>query len=338
MLTRLRRMWRGASAQFKGIAANSEASAHRLKQLSSQMDQLQRETRLLLGALSLPPADVWRSKPPWMEGAPATSAFSRSTMCRQDSFEQAYFPYWTRRVGSALSYHRKLWEHVFICQALWERGAIRSGAKALGFGVGREPLTAFFAAEGCEVTATDLAPETAAEKGWTRTAQHAPGLEALRHLHVCSDEQFDRNVTFRVCDMNDIPPDLTEFDLCWSACALEHLGSIERGLAFIERSVDCLKPGGWAVHTTEFNVSSNGLTVEEGGTVLFRRRDLEELEGRLRAKGHQVAPFDFDPGLMPLDRYIDVAPYRAEPHLKVALAGFAATSFGIIVQKAPEGV
>ena len=129
------------------------------------------------------------------------------------------------------------------------------------------------------------------------------------------------------------PADLTGFDFCWSACALEHLGSIELGLKFIENSVDCLKPGGWAVHTTEFNLSSNDQTVDNLGTVLFRQRDFEALAARLAAKGHTVAPFDFRPGAGALDRYIDVAPYRPEPHLTLALMGYATTSFGIIVQR-----
>jgi len=68
------------------------------------------------------------------------------------------------------------------------------------------------------------------------------------------------------------------------------------------------------------------------GTVLFRRRDMEVLAERLSARGHLVAPFDFDPGLAPLDRYIDVPPYRSEPHLKLAIEGFATTSIGFIVQ------
>jgi 2-polyprenyl-3-methyl-5-hydroxy-6-metoxy-1,4-benzoquinol methylase len=320
MLMRLREMW-------------GWASGHRLSQLSAQVDQMQRETRLLLGALSLPPVELWRGRPPLVEGAPAVNAINHSTLCRQDSFEQPYFSYWARRVGAVLKYHRKIWEYVFICQALWEREAIRPGASALGFGIGRDPMAAFFAAEGCVVTATDMAPEAAAGKGWAATAQHAASLETLRYPQICPNEVFDRNVTFRVCDMNEVPADLCDFDFCWSACALEHLGSIEHGLAFIERSVECLKPGGWAVHTTEYNVTSNNQTVSQGSTVLFRRRDMEELAQRLEAKGHRVAPFDFDPGMMPLDRYIDVAPYRSEPHLKLALEGFTSTSFGVIVQK-----
>lgn len=333
MFKRVNEIWRRTLADIRAIAETTMFNGHRLNHLSHQIDQLQHETRLLLGYLSLPAPELWTSGPAPREGGPAAGAFACATLCRQDSFEQPYFAHWTRKVGSALSYHRKLWEYVFICQALWERGALVPGARGLGFGVGREPLTACFAAEGCQVTATDMAPEDAAERGWAATVQHAAGLEALRNPLVCPDHQFDANVAYRVCDMNAVPADLAGYDFCWSACALEHLGSIEHGLAFIERSVDCLKPGGWAIHTTEFNIGSNDLTVQEGGTVLFRRRDMEELAARLTARGHRVAPFDFDPGLAPLDRYIDVAPYRTAPHLKLALAGFAVTSIGVIVQR-----
>jgi hypothetical protein len=35
-----------------------------------------------------------------------------------------------------------------------------------------------------------------------------------------------------------------------------------------------------------------------------------------------------------MERFIDVPPYRSEPHLVLALKGYATTSFGLIVQKA----
>jgi hypothetical protein len=329
LFERLQRVWR----QFNEISENTRLGAQRLDDLSAQVDQLARENRLLLGHLSLPPDNIWRDKRNWIAGGPAFCAFPNSTPCRQESFEQPHFPYWSRRLAMGFCYHRKAWEHVFICQALWERGAIRPDARGLGFGVGREPLTALFASEECDVVATDISAREATEMGWSASAQHAAGLETLRNEDICPAAQFDRRVSFQVCDMTDIPDDLMDFDFCWSACALEHLGSIEQGLQFVERSIECLKPGGWAVHTTEFNVSSNEDTVTEGGTVLFRRRDLLTLEQRLTAKGHRVAPFDFNPGTAPLDRYIDVPPYRSEPHLKLALEGYASTSIGIIVQR-----
>jgi 2-polyprenyl-3-methyl-5-hydroxy-6-metoxy-1,4-benzoquinol methylase len=335
MFKRLAHYCRSGIGKFNRIAEDGAQNAHRLRELSSQVEQLQREMRLLLSYLSRPTVDLWPPKRDGLDGAPAAMAFANASMCRQDSFEQPYFPYWARKIGVGLNYHRKVWEYVFICQALWERGALAAGAKALGFGVGREPLTAFFASESCDVTATDATAEMASALGWAESSQHAVGVEALRYEHICRREQFDRHVSFQACDMNHVQQDLTGFDFCWSACALEHLGSIEHGLRFIERSVDCLKPGGWAVHTTEFNVSSNDATVDRSGTVLFRRRDLEDVAERLTRKGHQVAPFDFDPGRAPLDEYIDVAPYRSEPHLKLAIGGYAATSIGIIVRRRP---
>jgi hypothetical protein len=296
-----------------------------------QIDQ--RETRLLLGQLSLPPGAAWRDRLQ-PGGAPGEKIFSESVLCRQESFEAPYFPYWTAKVGHGLHYHRKLWEFVFICQALFERGLLREGARGLGFGVGEEPLSAYFASQGCRITGTDMAPEAAADSGWVSTAQHAAGKEALRRPAICPDPVFDANVEFRFCDMNHVPDDLTGYDFCWSACALEHLGSIDNGLAFIERSLDCLKPGGFAIHTTEFNLSSNDETVDNDSTVLFRKRDLEALYGRLSRAGHTVAPLNFDPGDGEVDRYIDVAPYRNDPHLKLALQGYAITSIGLIVRKA----
>ena len=87
-----------------------------------------------------------------------------------------------------------------------------------------------------------------------------------------------------------------EFDFCWSCCALEHLGSLSAGLRFIERSLDTLRPGGWAVHTTEFNLFSDAATVERGATVLYRQRDLKWLVEHLQRQGHQSAPLDLTLG------------------------------------------
>lgn len=292
-----------------------------------------REVRLLLSSLVTPEREIWHDALlPNGEG-PGSGVFPTGALCREEDFSQAYFSYWSTRLAEPLRYHRKLWEFVFICQALWERGAVVSGHRGLGFGVGVEPLAAFFASQDCRILATDLAATAAIDLGWTETNQHAAGKVALRKPWVCPDDLFDRNVEFHECDMNHIPADYVDFDFCWSACALEHLGSIEYGLAFIERSIDCLKPGGWAAHTTEFNVSSDDITVDHQPTVLFRRRDIEGLLQRLRAKGHNAVAVNYDAGVGVLDQFIDVPPYREQPHLKMALSGFATTSIGILVQR-----
>lgn len=299
-----------------------------------ELTEIYKGHRLVLDQSTRPDAALWQGQPPLLAGqGPGVRVFESGCLCRQDCFEQPYFSFWTARLHEGLRYHRKLWEFVFIAQALWERGLCAPGRRGLGFGVGRERLTALFASMGVAVTATDLAADGRIEAGWESTSQHARGKDALRNSDVCPDDLFDHNVEFRPCDMNAVSQDLVGYDFCWSACALEHLGSIEKGLAFIERSIDCLAPGGWAVHTTEFNISSNDQTIDNAGTVLFRRRDIEALIERLRARGHWVADMDWSIGDRALDQYLDLPPYRDDLHLKVALGGYATTSVGIIVRK-----
>jgi SAM-dependent methyltransferase len=134
--------------------------------------------------------------------------------------------------------------------------------------------------------------------------------------------------------MNDIPADLAgRFDACWSTCSLEHLGSLQHGLDFIENSLSVLRPGGIAVHTTEFNLVSNNKTLDAPGLCVYRRRDMEALAARLIAQGHQVLPLNFHPGEEELDEVIDVPPY-ALPHLKLELQDMTCTSIGFAVRRA----
>ena len=91
------------------------------------------------------------------------------------------------------------------------------------------------------------------------------------------------------------------------------------------------------MHTTELNLSSSTYTVRKGGTVLFRRRDLESLAATLRDDGHYVPPMDFATGSDPIERHVDVPPYAAEPHLRVGLPfrlrWFETTSIGMLAVK-----
>lgn len=325
---RLRLIWRNRTIFVGG------RSATRLARLEEKFDIHQREMRLMLSALTLPDQIALDRPSRVAADQPTRGVFPFSSACRQDCFEQPWFAGWVTRLGGRPAYHRKQWELVYIAQALWERDLLTPGSRGLGFGVGRDALSALFAAHGCDIVSTDMASECAIKAGWTRTAEHAAGLDSLRRPEICDDEIFSRNVSFRVCDMNAIGGDLTGFDFCWSACAFEHLGSIDLGLDFVENSLATLKPGGWAIHTTELNLSSDTQTVDHETTVLFRRRDFEALARRLREKGHRVAPFDFSVGDRPMERFIDVPPYRSEPHLVLALKGYATTSFGLIVQKA----
>jgi SAM-dependent methyltransferase len=265
-------------------------------------------------------------------------------VCRQADIESDWLRFWCGQLRCIPLYHRKLWEDCFAIQALWEAGMLAPGKRGLGFAVGVEHLPAYLAGQGVEVVATDLDGEDARARKWVGTDQHGSVLDRLFHAHLVDRAAFDRLVTLRAADMARIPPELAagDFDFLWSVCALEHLGTIEAGLRFIEDAMACLKPGGIAVHTTEFNLDPDGPTISRGVTVLFQQRHIEELGRRLAAAGHELLAVDFDPGQGVLDGFIDLPPFRFEggplpvpdaPHLKLSVLGYAATSIGLIVRK-----
>ncbi len=93
-----------------------------------------------------------------------------------------------------------------------------------------------------------------------------------------------------------------------------------------------LKPGGVAVHTTEYNLSSNLFTRRRGDAVIYRRRDLTALADRLRRQGYAI-DLTFDAGDGPADQAVDRPPYSHDPHLKLQLGRYVATSYGLIIEK-----
>lgn len=259
-----------------------------------------------------------------------------SKACQQEDIESEWFAYWCQQMKVPVAYHRKMWEFCYILQVLYDYDLLKPRFKGLGFGCGEEPLPSLLAAYDIEITATDLDPQESASKGWLETNQSMASVDKIWISHLCSQELFAKNVNLKYVDMNNIPPDLAnKYDFCWSACALEHLGSIKKGLQFIEKSLDTLVPGGVCIHTTELNYLQEEKTIDNEGTVLFRKRDFMELAQRLIDQGHQVAPLNFDIGSGFLDKFIDIPPYQSplDAHLKLLVGGFATTSFGIIVKK-----
>lgn len=256
-----------------------------------------------------------------------------SCLCTAEQLESEAFRAWSRRIGREFAYHRKLWEFCYICQALSERGLLAPGNKGLGFAVGQEPLPALFAAMGCRILATDLDAADPRAEAWSSTNQWAASAAALNQNALCDAELFRERVSFRPVDMNRIPNELTGFDFTWSSCSFEHCGSIELGKEFVLRQMKCLKPGGVAVHTTEFNLTSNRHTITSGPTVVFRRCDIEDLVRRLIDEGHSVAPLDLSVGRHRHNRLVDKPPYASPVHLRLQLGRYAATSIGLIITR-----
>lgn len=269
---------------------------------------------------------------------------SRWQPTRFNDYLQAWFQDTCANLRLAPILHRKIWEEVYVVNVLEQAGKLGPGHRGIVFGVGQERLPAYFAGLGTQVLATDLAPDVAAARDWIETSQHG-SLDRLHYPEYVQREVFETNVQFRHADMNDIADELDgRFDFCWSICAFEHLGSIEQGLRFVERTGRLLKPGGVAVHTTEFSYTDNERTIDNWPTVLFRRRDFETLAERLQGLGYELPPRDFDVGSTPVDFFVDIPPYPQHAshyyqselgalHLKLLVDGFPATCYGLTFRK-----
>ncbi|HEX2960124.1 MAG TPA: glycosyltransferase [Chitinispirillaceae bacterium] len=273
---------------------------------------------------------------------PPVSSYMLATnrLCVESDFYEDYHRYWTSKLRIPSTLNRKYWDWAIICQALFERSVLKEGSKGLGFAVGNEPLASAFASMGCEVVATDQSPDNPnAEQYWGITDQLCYEKTALNRRGICDSDQFDRLVSFRRADMTNIPGDLKkeQFDFIWSSCSFEHVGSIERGVAFVIESLRCLKPGGLAVHTTEYNCNSNEATLVNDSLAFYRRKDIEWLIKELETLGHSVEPFALNIGNSLLDMSPMHPPHdHKRPHLKVEIAGHIATSLLLVIHKSAE--
>lgn len=266
-----------------------------------------------------------------------------STVCRFEHFHADWYKRFVAKLrlddpslpDEQRKFHRKLWEFCAIAQVLDERGMLQPGRRGLGFAVGQEPLPSLFAASGAEIVATDLATQESSEI-WLGTSQHADSSDPLFKDFLLDRAEFEARVAFRFADMRMLSGFAdAEFDFIWSSCSFEHLGSLEAGLNFVVQAMRVVKPGGLAVHTTEYNVSSNDATVTDGDMVIYRRRDIEDLGYRLRNVEAGLEPVDFDAGLHRDDLRPDPPPYNVvgRKHIKLRMSGFVTTSLLLVIRK-----
>lgn len=237
------------------------------------------------------------------------------------------------------AYNRKTWEWAYIAEAVTQAGLMKPGRAALGFGVGTEPLPALFASRGLDVMATDQGAGTGDR--WASTGELMTGLSGLSRSHLIAEEELASHVEVRNVDMNNVPADLGTFDVIWSSCVIEHLGSPERGLEFVLESCRLLAPGGIAVHTTELELTRRDNTADYGNCAIYRLQDLRDFAKRL-SEVSCTSSFNFT---VPMDtredRWISLIAVEgasAPPdiaHLKLAIAESVSTSFGLLIRRLP---
>lgn len=207
-------------------------------------------------------------------------------------------------------YHRKQWEFFVIQKEIMEHFEFSIvDKKGLGFAVGQEVLLPYFVSKGAIITGTDLDPNKQESKGWIATNQHLSNNIPLND--IISENEFKEKFKSDFVDMNYIPKEyLNEnFDFIWSSCSLEHLGSTQKGFDFIFNSLECLKPGGIAVHTTEYNLGSETDHFEHSQSCVYSKYMILDLINKLRLIGYNVKPIQFERENNTINNHIDKYPY-----------------------------
>ena len=308
---------------------NQQISQIEQKMIYSYIAQLEVRVQTLEAKLEIPNRQILQ-----FAGARPSLKQIVSQAATAEQFLESDYVRLCHALGYEPIFHRKRWEYIFILRALKLHQKIGTGFRGLGFGVKQDPISAYLAKNGCQILATDMGQEEAYAKGWAQTNQYSVQISELNKLGICSPSVFEKNVQFRVMDMNFISDDVMrgEYDFVWSSCAFEHLGSLEKGIEFVLNTIRCLKPGGVAVHTTEFNASSNDATLKEGHTVIYRKQDIELLAQRAREMGCEVE-LNFNLGDQALDQHYDVPPYSEWNHIKLELDRYITTSYGLILRK-----
>ena len=249
-------------------------------------------------------------------------------MCTAGQFDDPVFSEIAEAMGMAPGRTRRSWEQAWIVSLLATHGMVAPGRRGLGFGVGRERIPSLLASRGVQVLASDT-PDQPEELLLHPGAQKM----ALFHPEILHLEDFETTVGYRPIDMNHLPADLDgQFDFCWSASALDRIGSLAAASTFLEESLRVLRPGGIAAHTFTFNLSSDVATVDHPTLAALRRRDLEALAAQIQAQGHEMLPVNFHPGLEPQDAEVATRPDGpARP--KQRHGALVITSFGLAMRK-----
>jgi SAM-dependent methyltransferase len=252
------------------------------------------------------------------------------------------FHYWISQLRLPLLINRKYWEyfvllHQSFLAGLFERKSFlaglfeRSSSRVLGFGVGNEPIPAYFASKRVKVTATDYIEGPSAD-AWSGTNQLL-NIENLVRPEICSVEIFNTFTAVENVDMNSIPSVFdNQFDLCYSLCSLGHIGGFSNGRNFILESLNVLKPGGIAIHTFEMDLG-NLERYEQPDHTIFLKEDVISIIEEAKSLGFEVKKYVLEQGDGYLENYLDQYPFGSSPHLFLDLNGRQCLPTVLIIKK-----
>ncbi len=257
----------------------------------------------------------------------------QSESCNFRDFTSGNFAYWMRKLKVEPRLHSKQWQYFKILQGSSHVATDSSEIRAIGFGVGAEPLPSYFASVDWKVLATDFFESPTAGL-WSGTQQMVSAKQGLNVVQICDPTKFEENLALASLDMNEIPRTFNEcFDFAWSNCALGHIGNYRRGLAFILSSLEVLKIGGVAVHTTEIDLESTEPPFDNPSLSFYHISDLQEILNIARSRGFFCTEFRLNEATHPAETNYDHEPYCQEPHLRIVAAGRKITPVALMFKR-----
>jgi hypothetical protein len=272
-----------------------------------------------------------------------------SNLCNYEDFLTKDYEEFCNLIGEQKKIHRKQWEFYVIYKKLLEYLGDFNYKKGLGFAVGQEVIVPLFLNLNADITATDLNTNDSDALAWINSNEHiSNGFDKYVDSGYIKKDILNK-CNFDFINMNNIPSKylMNEYNFIWSSCALEHLGSLQNGLNYIINSLKCLKKGGIAVHTTEYNFKSNDNTLQTSGCVSYRKKDIEWLICEIEKLGYYIEPINFNRNDNIVNNYIDPFPYIGstsaiffdvnnydilKSHINLNIEGHCSTSIYIVIQ------
>jgi SAM-dependent methyltransferase len=143
---------------------------------------------------------------------------------------------------------RKYWEWRYIVECARELDLLKAKTRALGTGVGKEPVMFYFARILQDVVATDLFSQS--------TIWHEARCHEIEQVYEASPFPYPReHLKIYSADMRQVPEESGSFDFVWSCGSLEHVPTLFDTYLSLKEIHRLLKPGGYAIITTEYCLS-----------------------------------------------------------------------------------
>jgi len=140
---------------------------------------------------------------------------------------------------------RKWWEWEYIAECADLCGHLHETQRAVGLGVGCEPLTFYFSRFCRSVLATDLYS--------THTIWKEARVDDCEAIYSSSPITFPRErVEVKNADMRSLPIPDGGVDFAWSCSSIEHVPTLKDLLDVFRELARVLRIGGHAILTTEF--------------------------------------------------------------------------------------